>query len=120
MSKLRILYLEDAKYDVDIIREHLEQENIDFHLIHAENREEYIKSLQNNDLDIILADFSLPSLDGLEALSLTQQLHPDIPFIIVSGVMGEELAIEALSPLPDSAYREALYGLAEFSVNRSC
>jgi PAS domain S-box-containing protein len=96
MSKLRILYLEDAKYDVDIIREHLEQENIDFHLIHAENKEEYIKSLQNNDLDIILADFSLPSLDGLEALSLTQQLHPDIPFIIVSGVMGEELAIEAL------------------------
>ena len=42
MSKLRILYLEDAKYDLDIIPEHLEQAKIDFHLIHAENKEEYI------------------------------------------------------------------------------
>jgi len=96
MSKLKILYLEDAQYDVEIVQEHLEQEKIDFHLIHAENREEYINALQNNELDIILADFSLPSLDGLEALDLTQQMLPDIPFIIISGVMGEELAIEAL------------------------
>ena len=96
MSKLKILYLEDAQYDVEILREHLEQGQIDFHLIHAANKEEYIKALKNNEMDIILADFSLPSLDGLEALDLTQELLPDIPFIIISGVMGEELAIEAL------------------------
>ena len=43
MSKLKILYLEDAQYDVEIVKEHLEQEKIDFHMIHAENKEEYIK-----------------------------------------------------------------------------
>ena len=96
MSKLKILYLEDAQYDVEIVQEHLAQEQIDFHLIHASNREEYVQALKNNELDIILADFALPSLDGLEALELTQQFMPDIPFIIISGVMGEELAIEAL------------------------
>lgn len=96
MNKLKILYLEDKQYDVEIVRAHLEQENIDFHLIHAQNREEFISSLKENQLDIILADFSLPSFDGLEALDLTQQLLPSIPFIIISGVMGEELVIEAL------------------------
>ena len=70
MSKLKILYLEDAQYDVDLIREYLEQEKIDFHLIHAQDRDEFIKSLREDQMDIILADFALPSFDGLEALNL--------------------------------------------------
>jgi len=96
MSKLKILYLEDAQYDVDLIREYLEQEKIDFHLIHAQDRDEFIKSLREDQMDIILADFALPSFDGLEALNLVQEFRPDTPFIILSGVMGEELAIDAL------------------------
>ncbi len=96
MRTLRILYLEDTDYDVDLVREYLEQDGILFDLIHVKTKEDFIKALKEEQLDIILADFSLPSFDGLEALDITQQLISDIPFIIISGVMGEELAIEAL------------------------
>lgn len=94
--KLKILYLEDTLYDVDIVRAHLEQEKVDFELIHVDNREDYIGVIKDNRPEVILADFSLPGFDGLEALSITQQLLPEIPFIVISGVMGEEFAIEAL------------------------
>jgi PAS domain S-box-containing protein len=96
MKTLRILYLEDTDYDVDLVREYLEEDGIVFDLIHVKTKEEFITALKEEELDIILADFSLPSFDGLEALDITQQLISDIPFIIISGVMGEELAIEAL------------------------
>jgi PAS domain S-box-containing protein len=96
MRTLKILYLEDTDYDVEIVKEYLEEDEIIFDLIHVKTREDFIAALKSEELDIILADFSLPSFDGLEALDLTKQLISDIPFIIISGVMGEELAIEAL------------------------
>lgn len=96
MKTLRILYLEDTDYDVDLVKEYLEEDEIVFDLIHVKTKEEFISALKEEELHIILADFSLPSFDGLEALDITQQLISDIPFIIISGVMGEELAIEAL------------------------
>ena len=96
MKTLRILYLEDTDYDVVLVREYLEEDEIVFDLIHVKTKEDFINALKEEELDIILADFSLPSFDGLEALDITQQLISDIPFIIISGVMGEELAIEAL------------------------
>lgn len=96
MKTLKILYLEDTDYDVDLVREYLEEDGIVFDLIHVKTKEDFITALKEEDLHVILADFSLPSFDGLEALDITQQLISDIPFIIISGVMGEELAIEAL------------------------
>ena len=96
MKTLKILYLEDTDYDVDLVKEYLEEDEIVFDLIHVKTKEEFITALKEEELHIILADFSLPSFDGLEALDITQQLISDIPFIIISGVMGEELAIEAL------------------------
>ena len=96
MRTLRILYLEDIDYDVELVKEFLEEDEIVFDLIHVKTKEDFITALKEEDLDIILADFSLPSFDGLEALDISKQLIQDIPFIIISGVMGEELAIEAL------------------------
>lgn len=96
MKTLRILYLEDTDYDVDLVKEYLDEDEIVYDLIHVKTKEEFITALKEEELHIILADFSLPSFDGLEALDITQQLISDIPFIIISGVMGEELAIEAL------------------------
>jgi DNA-binding NtrC family response regulator len=47
-------------------------------------------------LDLILADYTLPSFDGLSALRIAQQHSPEVPFIFVSGTLGEDVAIEAL------------------------
>jgi DNA-binding NtrC family response regulator len=59
-------------------------------------REEFLRALENDELDLILADYQLPSFDGISALRLALSARPDLPFIFVSGIIGEELAIEAL------------------------
>jgi PAS domain S-box-containing protein len=96
MKKLNILHLEDNKIDVELVKEILELENFNFNLTSVDSREAFTNALKERSYDIILADYSLPSFDGLSALKLAQEKNIDIPFILVSAVLGEELAIEAL------------------------
>ena len=62
----------------------------------VQTREDFVASLEKGGFDVILADYSLPSFDGMSALKIAAQRSPDVPFIFVSGTLGEELAIEAL------------------------
>jgi len=96
VKKLNILYLEDDPLDVELVCATFESEYINFNLQHAKNRDEFVAALHKNNFDIILADYSLPSFDGLSALKIAQEKHPSIPFIIISGMIGEEVAIETL------------------------
>ena len=96
MTGIRILYLEDNQLDVEIVRNVFEGEKIDIELKEVKTKSDFIKEVESFDPDIILADFSLPSFDGLEALELVREHQQEIPFIFISGVMGEELAIEVL------------------------
>lgn len=91
-SPLRILSLEDDPNDVAL----LEAENIlsEFRLVETEA--EFAVALEQGDIDLILADYTLPSFDGASALELAAHKRPDVPFIFVSGTLGEEVAIEAL------------------------
>ena len=74
----------------------LESDGIVCQLTRVETRDDFIASLEAGGFDLILADFSLPSFDGLSALKIALERCPDVPFIFVSGALGEELAIEAL------------------------
>jgi DNA-binding NtrC family response regulator len=65
-------------------------------LKHADNQADFLALLKQGGLDLILADYTLPLFDGISALKLAKEVSPDVPFIFVSGTMGEELAIEAL------------------------
>ena len=62
----------------------------------VETRDDFLAALEAGGFDLILADFSLPSFDGLSALQLALEQRPDVPFIFVSGTLGEEVAIEAV------------------------
>ena len=62
----------------------------------VQTRTEYLSGLENSAIDLILADYKPPSFDGLSALKLAQKVRPGLPFIFVSGTLGEEVAIEAL------------------------
>jgi signal transduction histidine kinase/DNA-binding response OmpR family regulator len=95
-SPLRILLLEDSARDAELIQELLEAESFVCEVNRVQTRAEYMAALENGALDLILADYSLPSFDGLSALKLAQSARPDLPFIFVSG-FGEEVAIEALT-----------------------
>ncbi|NHJ31286.1 MAG: response regulator, partial [Asgard group archaeon] len=93
---LEIIHLEDNKIDAELVKEILALENVNCNIKSVDNRTDYINAIKEESIDIILADYSLPSFDGLSALKLTREMGLRTPFILVSAVLGEELAIEAL------------------------
>jgi PAS domain S-box-containing protein len=95
-SVLNILSLEDSERDFEIIRYQLTEAGLNFNITQVERENEFAGSLRNNNYDIILADFNLPGFDAFGALKLCSELCPDVPFICVSGSIGEETAIELL------------------------
>lgn len=93
---LRILHLEDDKNDAELVQAKLDEEDLISDITRVETRADFISALDRGGFDIILADYKLPSFDGLSALALARKKMPEVPFIFLSGTMGEELAIETL------------------------
>ncbi|HEY0455799.1 MAG TPA: response regulator, partial [Verrucomicrobiae bacterium] len=95
-SPLTILHIEDVPYDSELVFERLGREGIIADIHRIQTREQLIAALERGGFDIILADFKLPTFDGLAALTIVRERNPDIPFIFLSGTMGEVTAIESL------------------------
>ena len=95
-TPLRILLLEDDAHDAELIQELLETDDFVCETTRVQTRAEFLAALKSSEIDLIFADYQLPSFDGLSALKLAQSERPDLPFIFVSGTLGEEVAIEAL------------------------
>ena len=93
---LRILNLEDVATDAEFVERELRKGQIAFTLRRVDTRDAFVAALDGFAPEVILADYSLPTFDGLSALAIAQRLCPDVPFIFVSGAIGEERAIEAL------------------------
>ena len=93
---MRILHLEDDPRDAELVQETLEAGGIVCQVTRVETQADFIASLEQGGFDLILADYTLPSFDGLSALKIAQQKWPHVPFIFVSGTLDEEVAIEAL------------------------
>ena len=93
---MRILYLEDEPKDAELVQASLEAEGLSCELTRADTQQGFLAFLQQGGFDLILADYTLPLFDGISALRIAQESCPEVPFIFVSGTMGEELAIEAL------------------------
>ena len=96
-SLLRVLYLEDDKNDVELVQAKLEEEGLTCNVTRVETQADFVAALEENGFDIILADYKLPSFDGLSALAIARGKNPKgtLCFYFL-GVMGEELAIESL------------------------
>ena len=95
-SPLHILLLEDDAGDAELIQGLLEAEHIVCKATRVQTRAEFVAALKDTGIDVILADYKLPSFDGFSALKLAMNERPDLPFIFVSGTVGEEVAIEAV------------------------
>ena len=93
---LRILLLEDDPTDAELVQELLEADHVVCEVTRVQTRAEFLAALEKPEIDLILADYTLPSFDGLSALKLALNARPDLPFIFVSGTLGEEVAVEAL------------------------
>ena len=95
-APLRMLYLEDDPRDAELVQETLAADGIESEIIRVETESDFISALKLGGYNLVLADYTLPSFDGLSALAILQQNWPALPLIFVSGTLGEELAIEAL------------------------
>jgi len=93
---LRILSLEDDPHDTELVQELLETEDVACEMARVDTQAAFLAALDQGGIDLILGDYTLPSFDGLSALKLAMNRYPDVPFIFVSGTLGEEVAIEAL------------------------
>src|ERR1700730_333395 len=96
-SRLRILYLEDDPRDAELVQVMLETGGFSCHVTRVETQVDFCASLGRHCFNLILADYTLPSFDGISALKIAAQKRPEVPFIFVSGTLGEEVAIEALT-----------------------
>src|ERR1700704_2530990 len=93
---LRILSVEDDPKDMELIQDLLATEGVVCEVTRVDTQAALLASVEQGGIDLILADYSLPSFDGISALKFAMKASPDVPFIFVSGTLGEEVAIEAL------------------------
>jgi PAS domain S-box-containing protein len=95
-EKIKILHIEDSMYDAEIIHGALKNDEIEFDLKHVRNKTEFVEAMQDANYDLVLCDYTLPGFSGSDALDIVMEKNPEIPFIFVSGTIGEERAVEAL------------------------
>jgi signal transduction histidine kinase len=108
-SPLHILHLEDDRRDAALVQSVLETGGITCAITLVQNRVAFVAALERGGFDLILSDFSLPAFDGLSALGMARVSCPDVPFILVSGTLGEERAIDSLkSGATDYVLKERL------------
>jgi two-component sensor histidine kinase len=96
IGPVRLLLLEDNQLDADLIEAALRRELPAISLTHVKDRGGFITALAREKPDLVLSDYSLPQFDGFAALAMVREGQPQLPFIFVSGVLGEEIAIESL------------------------
>jgi PAS domain S-box-containing protein len=93
---LCILHLEDDPDDAELVHRTLVREGLSCDIRRVASRDEFVSALAAGGIDLVLSDFALPSFDGLTALALVREAGDEIPFILVSGTLGEETAIDSL------------------------
>jgi PAS domain S-box-containing protein len=93
---MRILHVEDSPLDAELTHAQLQAELPGCAITLADTKAKFVDLLQQGRFDVILSDFGLVEFDGLEALRLAHQHLPDVPFVFLSGTIGEELAIEIM------------------------
>ena len=93
---LKVLLLEDSKFDAELLREALLASYPNARLEIVRDEEGFVQAVAGRRHDVILSDFELPGFSGEQALAEARGKHPRVPFIFVSGVIGEENAVELL------------------------
>ena len=95
--KIKILHLEDSFKDSELIRSMMDGGDIAYEYFLAENEKDFVNILETEKIDLVLSDYSLPDYNGKKALNFVKEKYPSIPFIFISGTIGEDSAINALT-----------------------
>src|ERR1035438_10903071 len=93
---IKILILEDVLSDLELILNELKKAKIGFKHLHVETKKDFKKGLVEFNPDLILSDYFLRQFTGMEALKITMEFSPLIPFIIITGSINEKVAVECI------------------------
>jgi len=104
---MKILYLEDNTSDYELLDLSLQKSNLEFTLDRAENKAQYQKALETH-YDIIISDYNLQGFTGTDALKMLREKDQSIPFVVISGTVGEEQAVSLLH-----------YGASDFLLKKN-
>jgi signal transduction histidine kinase len=95
-DEVRILHLEDDPGDAELVARALRAAGLAGGLVQVASQQAFLAALDGQSFDAVISDFALPGFDGLRALALVHERRLDLPFILVSGTIGEEKAIEVI------------------------
>src|SRR4051812_18676395 len=93
---LRLLMIEDVEDDAVLLRQELVRSGYSLHWRRVQNEAELRGALGAEAWDLVVSDYSLPTFDALGALAVIRELGLDLPFIICSGTIGEDVAVHAM------------------------
>ncbi|MBC7874331.1 MAG: response regulator, partial [Ferruginibacter sp.] len=111
-TKVKILIVEHDPVDLELLHHELKKGGINYVAEVVQYKQDYIKAIDQFTPDIILSDYTLPAFDGPTAFKIREETIPDIPFIIVSGTIGEERSIELIkNGVTDYALKDKLFTL---------
>ncbi len=94
-KEIRVLYIDDYPLDRALVRDALQESDLNFRISEATNQQEFFKLL-SEDFELVLSDFNILGFTGLEVLEAVQEVSPSLPVIIVTGTGSEEVAAEAI------------------------
>jgi PAS domain S-box-containing protein len=95
-DSIKILFVEDVLADAEMIWHEITKSGLIFKKKLVDNRKDYIAALKSFEPEFIISDYSMPQFDGMSALTIKNELAPDVPFILVTGSINEEIAVEAM------------------------
>lgn len=95
-SLLRVLVIDDSTDDTELLIRQLRRDGFDLSAERTETIEGLRAALDAQDWDVVLCDYHMPSFSGMHALAIVQERRPNLPFIFVSDVMGEDVAVAAM------------------------
>jgi DNA-binding NtrC family response regulator len=95
-TPLRVLIVEDNDDDAQLVLVRLRRAGYEPDYVRVDSKDSLLKALQRLDWQIVISDYAMPGFSGLEALHILRKYDPNIPFILVSGTVGEETAVEAM------------------------
>lgn len=93
---IKILFVEDVRSDAEIIWQEISAANILFRKVLVDNSKDYTDAIIDFLPDLIISDYALPQFDGMTALKIKNEMAPDLPFILVTGSVNEEVAVECM------------------------
>ncbi|MBN2105446.1 response regulator [bacterium] len=95
-GQIKIIILEDNQSDALLVEHCLKNAGMSFIIKRVETKKAFFDEIKNNPPDLVLSDYRLPNLDGMEALQFVRNQAPDIPFIVLTGAINEETAVDCI------------------------